>query len=339
MRMLCFSHLRLILPKIYVQLKWVAGIVLVPILLYPSCRAQMRREPIIPAAQTPGAGAAPAPQFTYGGLSDGPISPGETVHINIFHVPELSMVTRVSSSGDIAFPFLGVFRIGGLTSVEAGDRLAKQLKERSLVVDPQVMVTVDSTSTGITVLGEVHSPGIFPPPGKHLLSDLLAAAGGVTANTGRVIEISNNSAPANKLYIPWDPTMHNTSSYDQPVHPGDRIIVRACGIAYVGGKVAKPGAYSLCGSPQMTLAEVLALAGGIQPLSASNHTMLVRTHSDGTRTEMELDAHKILVSRAADLTIQEDDIIYVPASSAKNFAKSAMEFSLSLVSPLLYFYR
>jgi protein involved in polysaccharide export with SLBB domain len=37
--------------------------------------------------------------------------------------------------------------------------------------------------------------------------------------------------------------MHNTENFDRPVAPGDRVLVRACGIAYVGGNVMKPGAY------------------------------------------------------------------------------------------------
>lgn len=307
--------------------------------LFSRSSAQTPREPIVPAAQTSGGGVVSAQPFVNAGLSDEPISAGDIVHVSVFRVPDLAVVTRVSASGDIAFPLIGAFHIGGLTSLEAADRLAKSLKGQNLVLNPQVTVTVDSSTTGITILGEVHSPGIYPAPGKHLLSDVLAAAGGVTANTGRVIEISGNGLSQAKEYIPWDPTMHNTSSYDRPVHPGDRIIVRACGIAYVGGKVGKPGAYSLCGSPQMRLSQVLALAGGIQPLSASNHTLIVRNHSDGSRAELEVDANKILLARAADLVIEEDDVIYVPPSTVKNVAKGALEFSLSLASPLLYFYR
>jgi protein involved in polysaccharide export with SLBB domain len=49
--------------------------------------------------------------------------------------------------------------------------------------------------------------------------------------------------------------------------------VRA-GIAYVGGNVMKPGAYSLCGSPTVTLSKVVALAGGVAPLAATSRTYM-----------------------------------------------------------------
>jgi protein involved in polysaccharide export with SLBB domain len=210
------------------------------------------------------------------------------------------------------------------------------LKKSNLMLDPNVTVTVDSSATGITVLGEVRAPGIYPPPGKHMLSDLLATAGGLTSSTGRVIEISNSRTPDKKILLPWDPTMHNTSNYDRPVHAGDRVYVRACGIAYVGGNVVKPGAYSLCGSPTMTLSEVIALAGGVAPLSAQNHTYLVRAQPDGTRVVRQIDIKKVLESRAADPIVKEDDIIYVTPSALKQVINRALGYAMSLAGPILY---
>jgi protein involved in polysaccharide export with SLBB domain len=144
--------------------------------------------------------------------------------------------------------------------------------------------------------------------------------------------------PEKKTYIPWDPTMHNTGSYDRPVHPGDRVLVRACCIAYVGGNVAKPGAYSLCGSAKMTLAEVIALAGGVLPMSSPSHTFLVRVQPDGARIVRQIDAHKVLTAREADPLVQEDDIIYVSPSPLKVAIDRALGYAMSLAGPLIYMY-
>ena len=325
--------------SLLLRLKLLGLIALMSLAIPSRVLAQEERPALIPIASTGGPSSASITATSNGGISDGPIVAGDVVHVNVFNAPDLSTITRVSMNGDIAFPLLGAFHIAGLNSLDAGQKLADQLKAKNFVLDPSVAVTVDSTATGITVLGEVHSPGIFPPNGKKLLSDLLAQAGGVTANTGRVIEISNNSDPGNKSYVPWDPTMHNTSSYDHPVRPGDRIIVRACGIAYVGGNVSKPGAYSLCGSPQMTLSELVALAGGVVPSTSTDRTTIVRTHPDGTKTAIQVDLKKILLSKSADVIVQEDDVIYVPPSALKNVAKAALAFSMTLTTTLLYVYR
>ncbi len=315
----------------------IAGLlVLEPLLLI----AQEPRPALVPLAQGGGSSSAAAvtSAASIGGLSDGPIIAGEVVHINVFDAPDFSLITRVSESGDIPFPILGQFHIAGLNSSSAANMLARELKDRNLMLDPEITITVDSSSTGITILGEVHSPGIYPPPGKHQLSDLLAVAGGLTANTGRIIEITNVRNPGKPEYVSWDPTMHNTENFDRPVSPGDRVLVRACGIAYVGGNVLRPGAYSLCGSPNMTLSEVMALAGGIAANSAPNKTFLVRVQPDGTRVVEQIDLKKVLTSRVADPIVHEDDIIYVSPSPTKAILKGALAFVLSISPSLLYLY-
>jgi len=302
---------------------------------------QTPRQAIIPSAQGGGSGNSTVSGRGTGavaGMSDDPIEAGEILHVNVFNAPDFSLNTRVSESGEIAVPLIGPIHVAGLSTADIGKLVANELKSHSLLVDPDVTVSVEQGATDLTVLGEVRSPGIFPLPGKHRLSDVLAAAGGLTSNTGRVIEISNNRNPQSKVYVPWDPTMHNTESYDRYVKPGDRVLVRACGIAYLGGNVAKPGAYSLCGSAKMTLSEVLSLAGGILPLSSEKHTVIVRPRPDGSRVTIEVDAHRVLRARAPDMIVQEDDVIYVPASGVKNFVNRAITFSLTLVAPLFYIY-
>lgn len=300
--------------------------------------AQEQRPAIVPLAQGGGNSSVNTTISNIGGLTDEPMLPGQVVHISVFNAPDFSVITRVSESGDVAIPMLGAMHLQGLNSQQASELIIAQLKQRNLVLDPHVMVTVESTSTGITVLGEVRAPGIYPPPGKHMLSDLLATAGGMTANTGRIIEISSDHNPGQKDLVLWDPTMHNTANYDRPVHPGDRVVVRACGLAYIGGHVAKPGAYSLCGSSQITLSQAIALAGGTVPLTSEKHSYLIRTQPDGSRTAQEIDISKILRGKAADPVVQEDDIVYVTPSAIKDALSRASVFALAISNSLIYAY-
>jgi polysaccharide export outer membrane protein len=310
------------------------------LLVFASYLTAQQRPALIPMSQGSGSGlsSSTGSAGSIGNLSDGPITIGEVVHINVFDAPDFSLITRVSESGDIPYPILGQFHIEGLNSASAAQMLAKELKDRNLMLDPEVTVTVDSSNTGITILGEVRSPGIYPPPGKHLLSDLMATAGGLTSNTGRVIEITHQHNPGKPEFLSWDPTMHNTENFDRPISAGDRVLVRACGIAYVGGNVMKTGAYSLCGSPQMTLTEVMALAGGVSANAAQNKTYLVRAQPDGTKVVEQIDLKKVLTARVADPIVHEDDIIYVSPSPMKEILKGALAFVLSISPSIFYLY-
>jgi polysaccharide biosynthesis/export protein len=299
--------------------------------------AQEQRPALVPLSTGSGPTGTASPSGI-GELTDQPIGPGEVVHIAVFNAPDFSGTSRVSAGGEIAIPMVGPIRIEGLNSRKASEIIVSELKSRNLILDPHVLVTVDSSSSAITILGEVRSPGIYPLPGKHLLSDLLATAGGLTANTGRVIEISNDHTPDQKVDVPWDPTMHNTANYDRPINPGDRVLVKGCGIAYIGGHVTKPGAYSLCGSPQITMSQAISLAGGITPYTSERHSYLIRTGPDGSRTVEEIDLHKILRAQAADPVVKEDDIVYVTPSALKAALDKALTFALTVSTTLLYAY-
>jgi polysaccharide export outer membrane protein len=298
---------------------------------------QEARPALIPLSQGGGSSSS-GPLSGIGELTDQPISPGQVIHVSVFNAPDFSTVTRVSEGGDVAIPMLGATHVAGLNSQKAGELIASQLKTNSLILDPKVVVTVEAMYTGITVLGEVRSPGIYPPPARPQLSDLLAAAGGMTANSGRVIEISNDHTPDEKVEVAWDPTMHNTANFDRPVRPGDRVLVRGCGIAYVGGHVGKPGAYSLCGSQQVTISEVIALAGGVTPLTSEKHSYLIRTGADGKRIVREIDLHKILNAKGEDPLVKEDDIVYVTPSAVKDVLNRSLAFALTVSNTLLFAY-
>jgi polysaccharide export outer membrane protein len=256
------------------------------------------------------------------GVTDEPIFPGEVVSIGVVNAPDFSTAARVSESGEVVLPYLGIVHLAGLNSAGAASLIGKMLADNDLVLRPNVMVTVDATSTGITVLGEVKAPGVYLPSGKHLLSDILAMAGGLTTNTGRVIEISSDSTGDQKTLLPWDPTMRNTSVYDRVIPAGARILVRPCGVAYVGGNVGRPGAYPICASQVTTVSQVVAMASGTQMSSYQSHTILVRRLPDGSRTVMQIDIGKVLKAKSADPVVQADDVIYVPLSGVKYTLRS-----------------
>ncbi len=287
-------------------------------------------------ASTTGSGSSVGGQTNIGALSDAPIYPGETVHVLVFDAPDFSISAQVSESGDIALPMAGTLHLAGLNSEKAQQAVTERLVALDLVTKPHVAVTVENQALGVTLLGEIRSPGIYSLNGVHLLSDLLALAGGMTANTGRVIEITNASAPDKMTALAWDPTMHNTANYNQEVHPGDRVFVRPCGIAYMGGNVSKPGAYSLCGSPVMTLSELVAMAGGVVRLSSASHTYLIRTRPDGSRIATEIDLPRIQKAKAADVPVQEDDIVYVSPSALKLVLNQAVAWAGGTLNSISY---
>ena len=73
---------------------------------------------------------------TYGGLSDGPITPGESIPY-VFDAPDFSITTRLSESGDVHYPILGLV-IWRADEHSAAEFLTKELKDRHLSVNPEI---------------------------------------------------------------------------------------------------------------------------------------------------------------------------------------------------------
>ena len=87
----------------------------------------------------------------------------------------------VNSAGDINFPVIGKLHIAGMTREQVADYVAEQLVSRDLVKDP--IVTVEFANTGISVIGEVASPGRYEFNKDRLtIIDAIAMAGDLTIN-------------------------------------------------------------------------------------------------------------------------------------------------------------
>ncbi len=266
-----------------------------------------------------------------GGLGDGPIQAGDTVDVQVFDAPELSVKALVSQTGEIPVPLLKSFHIAGMTALEAGTALAHEFVSHNFLQNPSILVTVQQAANGITVLGEVRAPGVYPVLGKHRLIDLLARAGGPNENAAHVIEI-NGPDPSETKRVIWDPTFQENPAIHVLLEPGQSVLVGRCGVVYLGGNLFKPGAYPLCASRHTTLSEAIAISGGVKPSSSASKTVLLRIEN-GTRTIRVVDVEAILRGKSPDFTLSSDDIVYVPSSALKAGIKvigqAAVNFALA----------
>ncbi len=87
----------------------------------------------------------------------------------------------IDSYGDIKFPVLGKIHIAGLTREQVADKITEELVKADLVKDP--IVTVEFANTGISIIGEVKSPGRYEFNKDRLtIIDAIAMAGDLTIN-------------------------------------------------------------------------------------------------------------------------------------------------------------
>jgi polysaccharide biosynthesis/export protein len=272
------------------------------------------------------------------GLGYRPLMPGDLVDVQIFGAPEYTVHMPVSTSGDIAIPYVGLFHIANLTTVEAAKAIARLFENQQLLHDARVIVTTEQPGYSVTILGEVRSPGIIPLRGRQRLIDVLTEAGGITNSAGHVIEVFGADSMKNPTTLLWDPTLRENDNADVRLKPGETILVSRCGVVYMGGNVGRPGAYPLCESNHMTMSMIIAEAGGVKASSWGQRTLLLRTTGTGTRLAQTVKVEDILRGKRADVILQPDDIVYIPNSILKSSAKIILSSAVAFATQALFFY-
>jgi polysaccharide export outer membrane protein len=252
------------------------------------------------------------------------IGPGDLFDLTVFDVPELVLKVRVDSSGEVSLPLLGDLKLAGMTVRDSQRLIARELVARQLVRDPQVSLFIEEFATqGITVYGEVNTPGVYPLMGPHRLYDAISMAGGLTMKAGRTVTILHAGHRDHPEVI----TLSNETSIgraDVRIYPGDTIIVSKTGVVYVLGEVNKPGAFLLENNTSMSLLKATALAGGTTKVASLKNALILKESPQGpVETKVSLD--KISHAKAEDLQLHAEDILFVPLSNLKNYGTMGLQ--------------
>ena len=273
----------------------------------------------------------PEPSAQISNPSDSPppdvvLGSGDLLAVSVAGAPEYHYDVRVSSSGNASLPMLGDIKIAGLSTHAAEGAVAEGLEEKGFFNDPQVSIFVKEYATaGISVLGEVQKPGIYPLPGKRTLLDAISAAGGVTPKSGKTVTITHRDAIDSPELVSLSRDDGQTMT-NMEVRPGDTIVVSKAGMVYVVGDVKEPTGIVM-DNPHLTVLEAIAMAHGTNPTAKLKAARLIhRANSSPQDTPIPLD--KILSAKAPDLELHPDDVVFVPNSVAKAATRRTLEAAI-----------
>jgi len=241
-----------------------------------------------------------------GASRDYRLGPGDSIRVQVFQNPDLSLETRVSESGVINYPLVGRLTIGGLTLPDAEARIAQALKKNNILKAPQVNINLlQVRGSLVAVLGQVQKPGRFPLETTNMrVSDLLAAAGGVapTGDDVAVLTGTRNRKPFRKA-VDLTALFAGKTAEDVEVAAGDTIFVGKAPVFYIYGEAQRPGSYRV--ERGMTVMQAIAAGGGITTRGSQSRLRLTRTDADGKVVQ--------LTPSLSD-PIQQGDVLFVRES-------------------------
>jgi polysaccharide export outer membrane protein len=232
---------------------------------------------------------------------------GDTVRVQVFQSPDLTVEARVSESGSITVPLIGSVQIGGLSIADAERRIADAFQRGNFLQQPQVnIVLVQVRGNQFSVLGQVNRPGRFPlEVANTRVTDALALAGGVMPGGDDTVILSGTreGKPFRKFIDIPGLFLVQDAAENLLVAPGDTLYVHRAPVFYIYGEAQRAGPYRI--ERNMTVMQGLAMGGGPTNRGSETRLRLHRRDSHGTVQQ---------TTPALTDVLQPNDVIYVRES-------------------------
>jgi polysaccharide export outer membrane protein len=242
---------------------------------------------------------------------------GDQLTVNVYGDQSLTGPQTVLPDGTIEMPLVGKVHVGGQSPEEAAQTITYALEK--YVRHPVVSVSVTQQGPiNVLVLGNVKNPGKYAlPPAGSMLTDAIAAAGGVGPVDGpypdaRVAQANGSGvAPVSleKLLHQGDTTQNVPLQDGQIVYIPSPVTFNV----YVAGAVDHPGEIPLNEGDDVAIAIIKA---GNSPTAQGdlNNVTVTRTLPDGHKKQFQVDLYKVFEpgGTSRDLPMQKGDIVYVP---------------------------
>ena len=270
----------------------------------------------------------------------------DTITVRVFAADDIpDRPAQIGNDGTVTLPMIGKVHAAGLTVDQLQVNLTAAYKK--YFKDPQVTVQVtDFRSQPVSVAGNVLTPGVVQLRGNRDLMEVISQAGGLRADAGDSVLITRNldegPIPVDGAFT--DPTgkfsvahinirkiMNGSDPQNNiTIKPHDVITVPRARLVYVLGNVNRPGGYIMTENETITLTQAIALAGGWNATAQLSGTRILRVSGGAEREQIPANIKKIMSSKATDLQMQPDDILYVPNSFVKQFSSRSVEAAIGV---------
>jgi polysaccharide biosynthesis/export protein len=257
------------------------------------------------------------------------IEPNDLIGLAVYDAPELTRTVRVGSDGTIDLPLLREhLQAEGTLPSELEIRIADALKAERVMIRPLVTVTIiEYHGRNVSVMGAVHKPLSFEVTGAVRVMDALAKAEGLTNDAGPDLLLVRTSETAVIRLNVNDLIAGKTPEFNILLQGGEELRIPEARKIYVVGNVRKPGAIAVRDNSQSTVLKLLAVVEGVAPYAASQAYILRNGPDTGQRREIPIELKKILERKMPDVSLEPDDILYIPDNTRK---RNALETAKTL---------
>lgn len=241
----------------------------------------------------------------------------DLLEITVFELPELNQTVRVSEDGSISLSLLGKVDVAGLTAQELEKKLASIL-DLQYTKDAHVTVFIkEKKYQKVSVLGAVRNPGMYELIGPMTLLQVIALAGGLTAQAFNKLFIYRQHVDdtQTRIVVNLDELMTNgNQEFNIEIQPRDVVTVPTDRIqnVFVYGEVKTPGVIQFLTSRKITLLQAIAQAGGPTEWAKKGVLIKRKDKQTGRERKIQVNLTAVINGTAPDIFLEEGDVVIVP---------------------------
>jgi polysaccharide biosynthesis/export protein len=230
----------------------------------------------------------------------------DVLEVAVFDEPDLSRTVTVDLDGGIHLPLVERVAVAGLTTAEIARRIEDRLREGQFLVHPHVTVRVtEFKSQQIEVVGGVARPGLYNLTGPTTLSEIVAQAGWIdaeSANGQATVRRRDGTSTTVDLRA-----LIKTGEGNFVLTAGDHVSLGEGEVVFVRDQVAKPGKYAF--QRGLTVNQAVALAGDATQTARMAGAYVLRGDQ-----KIRVNLKRIRKGRDPDVPLEPGDQVYVPES-------------------------
>lgn len=231
------------------------------------------------------------------------LGPGDQLKVQLYGEENYEVTLPVNPDGTINFPKIGPRPVAGLTFGEVKEEIESRVSEQ--MIGTRAAVTMgEIRSIRVFVVGDVKQPGAYTVSGLARITNALFQSSGITSvGSLRHIELKRDGKLVSTLDL-YDLLLRGDTSGDVQLQSGDVVLVPPVSATVaLEGEVKRPAIYEL--AEERTVAEAVALAGGLLPTADPHAVLLERVDAEGRRRVMGLDltnpVDRAMAVKAGDL--------------------------------------
>jgi polysaccharide export outer membrane protein len=249
-------------------------------------------------------------------VTDYRIGAKDLLEIKILELPELNQTVRVLEDGSISFSLIGKVDVAGLTALELEKKLASILNKQ-YTKDAHVSVIVKEFQK-VAVIGAVGRPAMYELAGTTTLLQVIAQAGGLTAQTTDELFIFRKDNAGLQIRIAVklaDLIIKGNPDLNIEIQPKDviSIPIDLTQHVFIYGEVKAPGVIPFLSSKRITLLQAIAQAGGPTDWAKPRGVIIKRKDKKtGKEIKIPVNLNAVISGKTSDPFLEEGDIVIVP---------------------------